>query len=54
MGWAAKNDALEFPDGELVLLTSLRERQCATVLQIPAEPKTAIEAEAQRRATFVG
>src|SRR5580704_3341544 len=30
------HDALEFPDGQLVLLTSLRENQHATVLQMPA------------------
>jgi hypothetical protein len=30
------HDALEFPDGELVLLTHLVEGQQATVLQLPA------------------
>jgi hypothetical protein len=30
------HDALEFPDGEIVLLTFLREDQEATVLQLPA------------------
>ena len=30
------HDALEFPDGEIVLLTFLREGQQATVLQLPA------------------
>jgi hypothetical protein len=39
-------DALEFPDGKIVLLTSLREGQHATVLQLPASP-TRSEAEAQ-------
>jgi hypothetical protein len=29
-------DALEFPDGKIVLLTSLCENQIATVLQLPA------------------
>jgi hypothetical protein len=29
-------DALEFPDGKIVLLTQLREGQYATVLQLPA------------------
>ena len=48
------HDALEFPDGRTVLLTFLDEGQQATVLQLPAEPKTVIEAEAQRRATYVG
>jgi hypothetical protein len=32
-------DALEFPDGETVLLTRLREGQHATVLQLPASPR---------------
>ena len=50
---AAYHDALEFPDGQVVLLTLLREGQQATVLQLPAEPKTAVEAEAQPRAPFV-
>jgi hypothetical protein len=50
----AHHDALEFPDGQIVLLTSLSEGQQATVLQLPAEPKTAVESEAQRRAAYVG
>jgi hypothetical protein len=32
----AHHDALEFPDGELVLLHSLRDAQHVTVLQLPA------------------
>jgi hypothetical protein len=36
----AHHDALEFPDGQVVLLTFLSEDQQATVLQLPAEPKT--------------
>ena len=32
----SKYDALEFPDGEVVLLTFLMEGQQATVLQLPA------------------
>lgn len=32
----AHHDALEFPDGQVVLLTRLREGQRATVLQLPA------------------
>jgi hypothetical protein len=51
---AAHHDALEFPDGQIVLLTSLSEGQQASVLQLPAEPKTAVEAEAQRRIAHVG
>ena len=49
---AAHHDALEFPDGQLVLLTCLSEGQQATVLQLPAEQKT--ESEAQRRVVYVG
>ena len=30
------HDALEFPDGQIVLLTLLKKRQRATVLQLPA------------------
>src|SRR6516164_4505887 len=48
------HDALEFPDGQIVLLTLLEEGQQATVLQLPAEPKTAVEAEAQQRAAYAG
>ena len=48
------HDALEFPDGQLVLLTALREAQEATVLQLPARPTTVREAEEQRRAAFTG
>jgi hypothetical protein len=51
---AAHHDALEFPDGRTVLLTSLCEGQQATVLQLPAEPKTAAESETQRRAAYAG
>ena len=51
---AAHHDALEFPDGQIVLLTSLSEGQQATVLQLPAAPKTVVESEAQRRADYVG
>jgi hypothetical protein len=36
----AYHDALEFPDGEIVLLTELREGQHATVLQLPVDPET--------------
>ena len=51
---AAHHDALEFPDGRTVLLTLLCEGQAATVLQLPARPKTAAEADAQKRVTYVG
>jgi len=33
---AAYHDALEFPDGRIVLVTHLRKGQAATVLQLPA------------------
>lgn len=33
----AHHDALEFPDGQIVLLTHLRVGQRATVLQLPAQ-----------------
>ena len=48
------HDALEFPDGEIVLLTRLYEGQNATVLTLPTQPKTAAEAEAQQRVAHVG
>ena len=51
---AAHHDALEFPDGRTVLLTLLCEGQAATVLQLPARPMTAAEADAQKRVTYVG
>jgi hypothetical protein len=38
---AAHHDALEFPNGEIVLLTLLTEGQRATVLQLPAGTKAA-------------
>jgi len=49
----AHHDALEFPDGQIVLLTCLSEGQQATVLQLPAEPKTAVEAQSQRRVAYI-
>ena len=48
------HDALEFPDGQIVLLTDLFEDQEATVLQLPAHPATAAEAAAQERVALVG
>ena len=36
---ATHHDALEFPNGEVVLLTLLEEGQQATILQLPAGPK---------------
>ena len=51
---AAHHDALEFPDGRIVLLTLLCEGQAATVLQLPARPANEAEARAQERAVFAG
>jgi hypothetical protein len=48
------HDALEFPDGQTVLLTELVEGQEATVLQLPAQPKTPAEEAARKRVTYVG
>ena len=48
------HDALEFPDGDMVLLTDVFEGQEATVLQLPAQPATAAEAKAQERVPHVG
>jgi hypothetical protein len=48
------HDALEFPGGQTLLLTDVLEGQEATVLQLPAQPATAPEAEAQRRVVHVG
>jgi hypothetical protein len=46
------HDALEFPDGKIVLLTRLYEGQNATVLTLPTRPKTAAEAEARQRVAY--
>jgi len=43
------HDALEFPDGQLVLVTRLCDGQRATVLQLPASARAAT-AEDRRRA----
>jgi hypothetical protein len=42
-------DALEFPDGEIVLLTRLCEGQHVTVLQLPASSRPVNAAEGQKR-----
>jgi hypothetical protein len=41
----AHHDALEFPDGQIVLLTLLHEGQQATVLQLPATHERAKAAQ---------
>ena len=48
------HDALEFPDGRMVLLTHLSPGQEATVLQLPAQSASAIEADARKRVAYVG
>lgn len=48
------HDALEFPDGRIDLLTKLMVGQEATVLQLPAQPTTATEVDAQKRIAYVG
>jgi hypothetical protein len=45
------HDALEFPDGEIVLLTYLMEGQQATVLQLPAA--TAVGSKVPQPLTYV-
>jgi hypothetical protein len=46
------HDALEFPDGKIVLLTHLCIGQRATVLQVPASASAKVEG-AERHASFV-
>ena len=41
------HDALEFPDGQIVLVNDLREGQRATVLQLPISPRAASNAVKQ-------
>ena len=48
------HDALEFPDGRILLLTHLSPGQEATVLQLPAQPAGATEVDAQKRIAYVG
>jgi hypothetical protein len=50
----AHRDALEFPDGQIVLLTHLLEDQQATVLQLPADPATATKVQAQKPLVYIG
>jgi hypothetical protein len=46
------HDALEFPDGKIVLLTHLCKGQRATVLQLPALPRVTVD-DAQRHDSLV-
>jgi hypothetical protein len=47
------HDALEFPNGRLVLVTRLREGQRLSVLQLPALPLEGIKPDEHRYPTFV-
>jgi hypothetical protein len=47
------HDALDFPDGETVLLTRLCEGQRATVLQLPASPRPVSTADGQKGESLV-
>jgi hypothetical protein len=44
------HDALEFPDGQIALVTDLREGQRATVLQLPAPERASSERAPTERA----
>jgi hypothetical protein len=48
------HDALEFPDGETVLLTYLQEGQQATVLQLPAAEKQPSSSAENKNAPMSG
>ncbi len=48
------HDALEFPDGQILLLTLLNEGQQATVLQLPANLKSVVDSKAQQPSAYVG
>jgi hypothetical protein len=47
------HDALEFPNGKIILLARLCEGQHATVLQLPASRRGTNEAEQQKRGSLV-
>jgi len=51
---AVHHDALEFPDGQLVLVTRLCEGQKAMVLQLPAIAGTTAQVGEQNRVPYVG
>ena len=50
---SAHHDALEFPNGKIILLTRLCEGQHATVLQLPASPRATVEADQQKHDSLV-
>ena len=47
------HDALEFPNGQIVLVNDLCEGQHATVLQLPASPRATKEEIEQTRGSLV-
>ena len=47
------HDALEFPDGQVVMVTQLCEGQHVTVLQLPAAPPPTNEADERKQNTVV-
>jgi hypothetical protein len=53
LGMLTHHDALEFPDGEVRLLTTLSIGQEATVLQLPARPHVAAETPHKQRPAVV-
>jgi hypothetical protein len=48
------HDALEFPDGQIVLLTHLRAGQRATVLQLPVQHKYPVDVQPEARVAHFG
>ena len=51
---AAYHDALEFPNGKIVLVTHLRRGQAATVLQLPPSAETAEKKAIAATPEFIG
>jgi len=47
------HDALEFADGQIVLLTRLKKGQHATVLQLPALPSVGHGAKKEQRTSVL-
>jgi hypothetical protein len=47
------HDALEFPDGQIVLLTHLRPGQRAIVLQLPVQQKPEVKGPAQENLSII-
>jgi len=48
------HDALEFPGGQIVMVTRLVAGQMATVLQLPVRAIKGLEAASQKRTAYVG